>query len=40
MVLDHIPQAERQGCVAAMGAMLSAWLAYRDEVAGACGLTR
>ncbi len=40
IVLDHIPAADRDGVVAAMDASLVAWLAYRDEVAAACGLTR
>ena len=40
IVLDFIPAAERQAVIAAMGATLSAWLAYRDEVATACGLAR
>jgi pyrroloquinoline quinone (PQQ) biosynthesis protein C len=38
IVLDHIPASERAGVIAAMQAVLSAWLAYRDEVALACGL--
>jgi pyrroloquinoline-quinone synthase len=40
MVLDHIPPTERVRVVAAMDEMLAAWLAYRDDVAAACGLTR
>jgi len=40
IVLDHIPTGDRQACIAAMGATLSTWLAYRDEVAGAVGLAR
>lgn len=40
IVLDHIPDGDRQGVIAAMGATLSAWLAYRDEVAAAVGLSR
>ena len=40
IVLDHIPPGDRQGVVGAMGSCLSAWLAYRDEVATACGLAR
>lgn len=39
-VLDHIAPAERPAVVAAMEATLAAWLAYRDEVAAACGLVR
>jgi pyrroloquinoline-quinone synthase len=40
IVLDHIPAAERAGVVDAMTSTLTAWLAYRDAVAAACGLTR
>lgn len=40
MVLDHVPAAERAPVVAAMEAVLAAWLAYRDEVALAVGCTR
>lgn len=40
IVLDHVPASERPGVVAAMQVTLDAWLAYRDEVALACGLTR
>jgi len=40
IVLDHIPAAERPGVVRAMERTLAAWLAYRDEVAAACGLAR
>jgi heme oxygenase-like protein len=40
IILDHIPPADREGVIAAMDATLLAWLAYRDEVAIACGLER
>lgn len=40
MVLDHVPDAERANVLAAMEATLAGWLAYRDEVAARCGLTR
>ena len=40
MVLDHVPASEHAGVVAAMERTLAAWLAYRDEVATACGLAR
>jgi pyrroloquinoline quinone (PQQ) biosynthesis protein C len=40
MILDHVPEAERPHVVAAMEATLAAWLAYRDAVALACGLSR
>jgi pyrroloquinoline-quinone synthase len=40
IVLDHVPATDHPGVVAAMEATLVAWLAYRDEVAIACGLSR
>lgn len=40
MILDHIAEPARGPVVAAMGEILAAWLAYRDDVAAACGLTR
>jgi len=40
ILLDHVPAAEHAGVLAAMERTLAAWLAYRDEVAAACGLTR
>lgn len=40
MILDHVPEAERPAVVSAMEAVLTAWLAYRDEVAATCGLSR
>jgi hypothetical protein len=40
ILLDHVPEGDRPGVVAAMEATLAAWLAYRDEVAAACGLQR
>ena len=39
-LLDHVPASDHAGVVAAMEATLAAWLAYRDEVAAACGLAR
>ncbi len=39
IVLAYIPAAERAGVIGAMEA-IAAWLAYRDEVAAACGLSR
>jgi pyrroloquinoline-quinone synthase len=39
-VLEHIAPGDRARVVAAMDATLAAWLAYRDEVAAACGVTR
>lgn len=38
VVLDHTPTAARAKVVAWMEEVLGAWLAYRDEVAEACGL--
>jgi pyrroloquinoline-quinone synthase len=40
ILLDHVPTSEREGVIAAMEKALAAWLAYRDEVALACGLQR
>jgi pyrroloquinoline-quinone synthase len=40
IVLDHVPAADRPAVLSAMESTLAAWLAYRDEVATACGLTR
>lgn len=38
IMLDFVPPAERVRVVAEMQATLHAWLAYRDDVAAACGL--
>ncbi len=40
ILLDHVPAADHTGVVAAMESTLAAWLAYRDEVAVVCGLSR
>jgi hypothetical protein len=40
VILGHVGESARRGVVAAMHDVLSAWLAYRDDVADACGLTR
>jgi hypothetical protein len=40
ILLDHVPAAEHAGVLAALEAVLASWLAYRDEVAAACGLAR
>src|SRR5437763_16386767 len=40
ILLDHVPAAEHAGVIAAMERTLTAWLAYRDAVAAACGLVR
>jgi len=39
-VLDGVSEAKRPRVVQAMEDALSAWLAYRDAVAAACGVTR
>jgi pyrroloquinoline quinone (PQQ) biosynthesis protein C len=40
MVLDHVPEGEREAVVANMERALAGWLSYRDGVAEACGLLR
>jgi pyrroloquinoline-quinone synthase len=40
VLLNHVPEAARPSVVAEMAASLEAWLAYRDDVAAACGVTR
>jgi len=40
VLLGHVPASERVAVVDAMEATLSAWLAYRDDVALACGVRR
>ena len=40
VVLDHAPAGDRAAVVAAMEQSLAAWLAYRDDVAAACGQRR
>ena len=40
IILDHVPAADRPAVLAAMEQTLAAWLAYRDELAAACGLRR
>ncbi len=40
VMLDHVVDADRPGVLAAMNEALAAWLAYRDDVAAACGLAR
>src|SRR5688572_30344785 len=39
ILLDHVPASDRPGVLKAMDSTLTAWLAYRDAVAAACGLT-
>jgi len=40
VVLSHVPPAERLAVVRGVEGALDHWLAYRDEVAAACGLVR
>jgi hypothetical protein len=40
VVLEHVAEPRREIVVAAMQRLLGLWLAYRDEVAIACGLVR
>lgn len=40
IVTGHIPSAAHGQCIEAIERCLRAWLAYRDEVAQACGLTK
>ena len=39
-LLDHVTPGDYAGVIAAMERTLAAWLAYRDEVAATCGVTR
>ena len=39
MILDHVSPGEYAGVLAAMERTLAGWLAYRDDVAAACGLS-
>jgi pyrroloquinoline quinone (PQQ) biosynthesis protein C len=39
-ILEHTTEAERPEVVAAMNEALAAWLAYRDDVAHACGVKK
>jgi pyrroloquinoline quinone (PQQ) biosynthesis protein C len=40
VVLDHVGEGARAPVLAAMESALAAWLAFRDDVAAACGLKR
>lgn len=40
VILDCVPESARPGVIQAMNDMLAAWLAYRDDVALACGLSK
>ncbi len=39
VILDCVPESSREGVIAGMQEVLSAWKLYRDGVAVACGLT-
>ena len=40
VLLDHVPEREREAVVRVMGEALTLWLGYRDDVADACGIAR
>jgi pyrroloquinoline-quinone synthase len=40
VLLDHVPEREREAVVRMMGEALTLWLGYRDGVADACGIAR
>jgi len=40
VMLNHVSEAQRGPVIDAMESCLEKWLAYRDDVAGACGLHR
>lgn len=40
VILDGVEPGDREPVVAAMREMLAGWLAYRDDVAAACGVPR
>lgn len=40
IVTGHIPPLAHESCIEAIQRCLQSWLAYRDEVALACGLTK
>jgi pyrroloquinoline quinone (PQQ) biosynthesis protein C len=40
VLLDHVPEREREAVVRVVGEALTLWLAYRDDVAEACGLKK
>jgi pyrroloquinoline-quinone synthase len=40
VMLEHVPAEDRDAVVPAMAEALERWLAYRDDVAAACGLVR
>ena len=40
VMLDHVPERDRDRVVAVMEEAVESWRAYRDEVAAACGVTQ
>ena len=40
MILGHVSELKRERVLRGMERALAAWLAYRDDVANACGVTR
>ncbi len=40
IILDHVPDGDRPAVIRGMQEALLDWLGYRDDVAGACGLSR
>lgn len=40
ILLEHVPESEHERVLATMEEALERWLAYRDDVAKACGLER
>ena len=40
VMLNHVPAGDRAAVVRAMEQAVDAWRAYREDVAGACGLSR
>jgi hypothetical protein len=40
VVLEHVATADHPAVLSSMEGALECWLAYRDDVAAACGLVR
>jgi len=40
VLLDHVPPNDHDAVLRAMNEILAAWLAYRDDVAKACGIVK
>jgi pyrroloquinoline-quinone synthase len=38
IILEHVPESDREAVIVAMEEALTAWLRYRDAVAAACGI--